>query len=239
MNKIIVLGASGLIGKEIFNYLIDRKYNVCGVDISFKNNHKNNLKFDITKLKSKEQFDIFLENIIDPETKYITIVDSLLIKNNIKNETLNQFHNSFLCYLTTSICLAKWFGEFCKHKKIKGSMVMMSSIKAFSAPKFYHYENTDMSSELEYGVSKAGISLAVKDLSVRFKGFVRYNAVAPGGIEGENHPKSFLEKYNKSCLINPGLIKPLEIAKLVDFLIREDCPIIGQTVIIDNGWSLT
>mgnify|MGYP001368677550 CR=1 FL=1 len=239
MNKIIVLGSSGLLGKEVLNYLNTKKYNVCGVDIKPDYNCKNNLKFDITKLKSKEEFNIFLENIIDSETKYIIIIDCLLIKNNIKNETIEEFHNSFLCYLTTSICLAKWFGEFCTKREIKGSMVMMSSIKAFSAPKFYHYENTNMNSELEYGVSKAGISLAVKDLSVRYKGLVRYNAIAPGGIEGEKHIKTFLDKYNQSCLIKPGLIKPLEIAKLVDFIIREDCPIIGQTITIDNGWSLT
>ena len=238
MNKTIILGSSGLLGKEVFNYLSDKGENLCGIDIKIEKN-KNNLAFDITKLKNGNDFNIFLENIINPNTNYINIVDCLLIKRKILNDSLEECHKSFLSYLSTSISLAKWFGQYCTKRNIKGNMIMISSVKAFSSPKFDHYKDTNMNSALEYGVSKAGISLAVKDLSVRFKGLVRYNSIAPGGIEGENHPKIFLDRYDKSCLIKPGLVKPIEIAKLVSFLINQNCPIIGQTILIDNGWSLT
>ena len=59
-------------------------------------------------------------------------------------------------------------------------MIMISSVKGFYAPKFRHYENLNMNSDVEYGISKAGI-YAAKDLSVRFKGVARYNCIAPGG----------------------------------------------------------
>ena len=96
-----------------------------------------------------------------------------------------------------------------------------------------------MSSDIEYGIAKAGISYAAKDLSVRFKGFARYNCIAPGGIKGEDHSEIFIRRYDKSCLKVPGLVDPLEVSKLIKVLISETCPIIGQTIIIDNGWSLT
>jgi len=240
MNKTIIFGSSGLLGKEVFNYL-KNKNNVIGVDIKIDNDkfEQNTIEFDITNLKTKFDFNEFMENIIDSDTKYISLIDCLLLRSYSGKDSLEECHNAILGYLTTSISLAKWFGFYCTKKNIKGTMVMMSSVKAFDSPKFYHYKDTEMSSALEYGVSKAGISLAIKDLSVRFHGLVRYNSIAPGGIEGEKHVKNFLEKYDESCLIKPGLIKPIEIAKLIDFLIRDKCPIIGQTIIMDNGWSLT
>lgn len=241
-NISILLGSSGLLGSKVFDYLSKKNINVLGVDKNVSSLKANTKKFnlDITSIKSQNDFDKFLNQILDGyENFYLSLIDCLLIKPSLKNNTIQDTHNALHGYLTTTISIANWFGGYCSSNNINASMVLLSSVKGFYAPKFYHYKNTNMKSAFEYGVSKAGISYAAKDLSVRYNGIVRYNCVAPAGIEGEDHSKLFLKQYSESCLIKPSLIKPIEIAKVINMLISPSCPIIGQTIIIDNGWSLT
>ncbi len=242
MNKVIILGSEGLIGKTLFNYLSDKKFKIIGVDKNLDSNkqNKNNHIFDISSLENQEDFDCFLSDLVGHDNAdYLTIIDALLIRKKIEKNSKQETHSAFLGYLTTTITIAKWFGNFCKKKNINGNMIMISSVKGFYAPKFKHYENLNMNSDVEYGISKAGISYAAKDLSVRFKGIARYNCLAPGGIKGEDHSSTFIKRYDDSCLKVPGLVDPLEVAKIIKILISESSPIIGQTIIVDNGWSLT
>ena len=124
-----------------------------------------------------------------------------------------------------------------KHE-IKINLIFISSIKAFNSPKFWHYEGLNMESNLEYAIAKAGLNILVKDTNVRYKERIVCNAVAPGGIEGENHSNLFLERYEKSCT-NGGLVKPKGIAEVISLLTSDYNQISGQVIIIDNGWSLT
>ena len=242
MNKVIILGSEGLIGKTLFNYLYDQNFKIIGVDRNFEPNNQNKNKhiFDITSLENQDAFDSFLSDLVGQDNEdYLSIIDALLIRKKIEKNSKEETHSAFLGYLTTTVTIAKWFGNFCKKKNINGNMIMISSVKGFYAPKFKHYENLNMNSDVEYGISKAGISYAAKDLSVRFKGIARYNCLAPGGIKGEDHSSTFIKRYDDSCLKVPGLVDPLEVAKIIKILISESSPIIGQTIIVDNGWSLT
>ena len=54
-----------------------------------------------------------------------------------------------------------------------------------------------MESQVEYGMAKAALNLLVKDTSVRFKPFLRCNAVAPGGLKGEKHNQYFWKDIKK------------------------------------------
>ena len=242
MDIAIVLGSSGLLGRVVTDHLMKQNIVVISVDKNALKLDENNNQyiFDISNLNSQNDFNEFFDYLLKGYSNFnLSLIDCLLLRSKNNKETIQEIHNSLYGYLTTSITLAKWFGKYCLTNDLNASMIMLSSVKGFYAPKFYHYENTNMNSDVEYGISKAGISYAAKDLSVRFKGNVKYNCVAPAGIEGENHSKVFLKKYDQSCLIKPGLVKPVEIAKLIHMLISPTCPIIGQTIIIDNGWSLT
>ena len=242
MDIAIVLGSSGLLGRVVTDHLMKQNIVVISVDKNALKLDKNNNQyiFDISNLNSQNDFNEFFDYLLKGYSNFnLSLIDCLLLRSKDNKETIKEIHNSLYGYLTTSITLAKWFGKYCLTNDLSASMIMLSSVKGFYAPKFYHYENTNMNSDVEYGIAKAGISYAAKDLSVRYKGQVKYNCVAPAGIEGENHLKVFLKKYDQSCLIKPGLVKPLEIAKLIYLLISPSCPIIGQTIIVDNGWSLT
>ena len=107
------------------------------------------------------------------------------------------------------------------------------------APKFDHYEGTDMHSPIEYSAIKAGIISITKWLAKYYSNQnIRVNCVSPGGIL-DNQPESFLDRYSKSCT-NIGMLSAEEhIADTIIFLISDKSSAInGQNIIIDDGWSL-
>ena len=133
------------------------------------------------------------------------------------------------------------FSRYCLDyftSKGSGQLILLSSIQGIRAPKFDHYENTDMTSPIEYSAIKSGIISMTGWLAKYYKGKnVRINCISPGGIEA-SQPMSFKEKYKKDCL-NIGLLRGKHIASLVVYLISDDSfAINGQNLIVDDGWSL-
>ncbi len=120
-----------------------------------------------------------------------------------------------------------------------GNLINISSIQGFMAPKFDHYEGTNMNSPIEYSAIKAGIISITKWLAKYYSNQnIRVNCVSPGGIL-DKQPESFLSKYRKSCT-NIGMLSADEhVADTILFLISDKSSAInGQNIIIDDGWSL-
>lgn len=120
-----------------------------------------------------------------------------------------------------------------------GNLIHISSIQGLGAPKFDHYENTNMSSPIEYSAIKSGIITITKWLAKYYPDFnIRVNCVSPGGIL-DNQPSIFLEKYRKSCSNIGMLTAQKHISEVITFLISDSANAInGQNIIIDDGWSL-
>ena len=119
-----------------------------------------------------------------------------------------------------------------------GKLIHISSIQGLGAPKFEHYENTNMTSRIEYSAIKAGIISITKWLAKYYKDKnIRVNCISPGGIY-DNQPIDFVKKYRKSCT-NIGLLESYEISNLIVFLLSKNSMAInGQNLIVDDGWSL-
>ena len=123
-------------------------------------------------------------------------------------------------------------------KQKHGNLILFSSIQGVSAPKFSHYENTNMSSPIEYSAAKAGIINITKYMAKFCKGKkIRVNCISPGGIF-DNQPKNFIKKYKNSCL-SKGLLDSKDLEGVVDFLVSKKSNFMtGQNFIIYDGWSL-
>ncbi len=119
-----------------------------------------------------------------------------------------------------------------------GNLIHISSIQGLGAPKFEHYENTNMTSPIEYSAIKAGIISITKWLAKYYKNKnIRINCISPGGIYDKQN-EEFVQKYRESCT-NIGLIDSCEIARLIVFLLSKNAQAInGQNLIVDDGWSL-
>ena len=119
-----------------------------------------------------------------------------------------------------------------------GNLILFSSIQGIAAPKFSHYENTKMTSPIEYSAVKAGIINITKYLAKFCKGKkIKVNCISPGGII-DGQPINFKKKYRDNCL-SKGLLDGRDLNGVVEFLVSDRSNYInGQNLIIDDGWSL-
>ena len=119
-----------------------------------------------------------------------------------------------------------------------GNLVHISSIQGVSAPKFEHYEGSDMVSPIEYSAIKSGIISITRYLAKYCKNQnIRVNCISPGGILG-NQPDSFLTKYKSSCQ-SKGMLDAEDVTGALIFLLSNHSKFInGQNIIVDDGWSL-
>ena len=94
--------------------------------------------------------------------------------------------------------IVKEYYNFAK-KRIKKSfiaVILISSVKALYPPKFRHYVDTKgMKSSPFYGSMKAASLMLIKHFASEYRDLnITFNAIAPGGIEGENHSNEFKKR---------------------------------------------
>ena len=119
-----------------------------------------------------------------------------------------------------------------------GDLVHVSSIQGVRAPKFDHYEGTDMTSPVEYAAIKAGVISITRWLAKYYANHrIRVNCVSPGGVV-DQQPPAFLERYRQSCT-NIGMLSADQVASAIIFLLSpQSVAINGQNLVVDDGWSL-
>ena len=238
--NILILGGSGLIGTQIVKNLVSVGYNVYVMDKK-KNKYltkKNLILCDISKINLfNQKFDLLTK-----KEKIDTVINLSYLKNKnwgkkfLKLKPNDVKENLFL-QLGTIILTSQKIIDYFINKK-KGNLILFSSIQGISAPKFSHYNNTNMSSPIEYSAAKAGIINMTKYIA-KFceKKKIRVNCISPGGVL-DNQPKKFIKRYKESCL-SKGLLDSNDLNGIVEFLVSEKSNFInGQNIIIDDGWSL-
>ena len=247
-----VLGACGRIGKAVITQLLEQGFNAYAVDInkkSLQQLHKSlnpslrnrchilhyNL-FDGLDLKS------FFDELLASKLKVTgfcnsTIRHSSWARKTFEDLTYNELSQGILAEIPAQILLNRATCEYLSFIG-GGSLVLISSIQGCFAPKFHHYQNTNMTSPLDYSIAKSSTITAAKWLSKYYAGRnISINTISPGGIL-DNQPASFLERYRLDCS-NKGMLFPSDIAPTVVHLLQESSRYInGQNIIIDDGWSL-
>ena len=111
-------------------------------------------------------------------------------------------------------------------KASDGAIVNISSMNAI---------HPGFGTTAHYDASKGAVSAYTRSLASETS--LRVNAVAPGLIERQSLLGSELEKHWKAHTGGREMMKTEDIAKLVYFL-SEARGIYGQTILIDNGYTL-
>jgi len=119
-----------------------------------------------------------------------------------------------------------------------GHLIHISSIQGISAPKFEHYEGTNMHSPIEYSAIKSGIIAITRWLAKRYRQQnIRVNCISLGGIL-DQQPNSFLKHYKASCN-SRGMLNADDVAGTLVYLLSSQSQFVtGQNLIVDDGWSL-
>ena len=248
---IMILGCSGRIGFSLTQELLKGNHKLILADkiISLKLKTflsqipRKNFYVKKVDLNNEKKIQFLLKESlarfdkIDSAVNCIYPVNKAWGKYSLNDINKKHLNLSFSEHLSNLVIIIKNISKvFIKQKY--GNMILISSIQGLSAPKFEHYKGTKMSSAIEYSIIKAGIINMTKYLAKYFKGKnIRFNCISPGGIK-DNQPRSFVQKYKKSCL-SKGLLESKDLLSAFKFLLSEETKYInGQNIIIDDGWSL-
>lgn len=230
MRKIVVTGATRGIGRAITELLLNDGCFVYGIYKDSADQAQ-----EIEGLASGQsrmiQADLSNEKGINhiceilQDTEISGIVNNAGVVNLIKWEdfSFKDWGNTLDVNLTAPLRLVHGLRN---QLSKDASIVNISSIDAFYAA----YDT------IPYAVSKAGLINLTKSLSAILgeKG-VRVNAIAPGWVDTEMTENSMLDESKELTPLGRNA-SPLEIAKVVNFLLSENSSFInGETIVVDGG----
>ncbi len=246
---VVVTGSCGRIGSAVSRNIIEHGGRVVAVDINGKKIKQLEkdygsdsclcLEIDVGNI---ENASIVIEEAVSKFGRIDSAIHSAYprsIQWGAKFENLEQtyLNEDLSLQIGGSIIFAQRILDyFCKNQA--GNLIFVSSIQGVMAPKFEHYENTNMTSPIEYTAAKHALIGITRYLAKYYKGNnIRVNCVSPGGIL-DGQPEAFLKKYRMSCN-DKGMLDAEDIVGAFIFLLSDLSKYItGQNIIVDDGWSL-
>ncbi|QKY71284.1 SDR family oxidoreductase [Lentibacillus sp. CBA3610] len=235
MKRILVVGSEGLIGKEIQRILYSN-YNLICLDKQIKRENQETGIIDIEcDITDKEELNAAYCKIKENKISIDGIVFAAGVTNkdsffslhrNSINEVIDVNVNSIIYVLKRLYDLLS----------LKVSIVCIAS------------QNGCIGHEdrIIYGPSKAAIIQLVKNLTVDFTKYsninLKINAISPGYIQDSYNEQFFATYPGKKYLErNPyeKLVKPLEVANIIQFLLSDKSDgIRGQNIAVDYGYTI-
>ncbi len=248
--KILLIGATGVLGSHYVKRFLDEGAKLVAVDLPGKKFELLMKKFKKVKfLKCDVTNETSLKTTIKNSIKYLKGIDCLIynaaatqesfLKNkkkfpNFENYPLDLWNLSLDINLTGAFLSARETNN--ELKKSKGSIIFVSSIYGIVSPDHKIYENQKFKSIPAYSASKAGIIGLAKWLASWNAGKVRVNVVSPGGVYNK-HNKKFLKSYSSKTLVG-RMAKQEEIFGIFKYLISDSASYVtGQNFIIDGGYT--
>jgi len=250
---IVITGGAGLIGQEFVKAIIEQNGIAIIADINedigkkIKNDlskelNSQNIDFKKLDITSKDSL-INLINYLDSKYSRIdAVINNAYPRNkNYGKHFFDVEYEDFVenmglnlgGYFTTSQQFAIYF-----QKQGYGNIINISSIYGIIAPKFNVYDNTFMTTPVEYSAIKSALIHLTKYMAKYFKGMnIKVNTLSPGGIY-DNQPKEFLKAYRDECL-NKGMLDKSDLKGSLVYLLSDMSRYVnGQNIIVDDGFTL-
>lgn len=250
---VVITGGAGLIGKELVKAVVKNNGTAIIADINEKVGMK--VKDDLSKQLGSSRIDFVhlditcksslqkcIKHLDDTYGKIDALVNNAYPSN--KKYGRHFFEVEYDDFVENlGLNLGGYFvasQQFAKHFSSQGfgNIVNISSIYGVVAPRFEIYNDTSMTTPVEYAAIKSGLIHLTKYMAKYFKGMnIRVNTISPGGIF--NHqPKSFLNRYQERCL-NKGMLDADDLAGTLIYLLSDMSAFVnGQNIIVDDGFTL-
>ena len=248
--KVLVVGASGLIGKNLVKKLLDSGSFVIAADLSLKNlnsslksvgiksDNENCLfrEIDITDIESVKK--IFKENDGLTGAVNCSYPRNENYSANFFELTPEDFNENISLNLGSAFLFMQECANYFRTNRNNFSLVNIASIYGVIPPRFEIYNNTLMTMPVEY----AAIKSSLIHLSKYVAKYVcdsksRVNLISPGGII-DSQPDNFLKAYNKHSL-GKGMLDVDDILGSILYLLSDDSEFVnGQNIVVDDGFVL-
>ncbi|MDP0561662.1 MAG: oxidoreductase [Candidatus Endonucleobacter sp. (ex Gigantidas childressi)] len=253
-NQVVVItGGAGLIGQEFVKAIVEKGGIAVIADINeelgeqVKNDiskelNTKNIDFIKLNITSKDSLQYCIQYLDNKYNKIDALVNNAYPRNeNYANHFFDVEYKDFVenvglnlgGYFITSQQFAKFF-----QTQGYGNIINISSIYGVVAPKFEIYEDTQMTTPVEYAAIKSGLIHLTKYMAKYFKGMnIKVNALSPGGVYN-TQPKQFLKQYKNECL-NKGMLDKDDLKGTLVYLLSDMSKYVnGQNIIIDDGFTI-
>ncbi len=243
MNKVCLItgGASGL-GLEISKFLATKS-----IDLIITYNTSSESAFRLKKeleeeygikvvtikcdISNEEEINNMISIIKDEFSSIDYLVNNaaLCIDSLYEDKTKDNFMKTLEVNLVGTFLVSRLIGDIMYEQK-SGSIVNLSSTNGI---------NKYFPMSLDYDASKAGINSLTHNLALQYSPYIRVNAVAPGWVATKNEMKDLDLDYIKSeeeKIFIKRIGEPIEIARVIYFLLSDDASYINNQVIeVDGG----
>lgn len=244
--NIVISGGLGRIALPMTIALLEKDANVFVLT-------KNPLKHkDIIK-KLKQKFSKF--NLIKCDISKITSVKSAIKKIKLipniflyssvirpvqknKSENINKWRHSVNDNAMSLHISCSLFSELMK-KNGGGSVIIVSSIYGIRAPDQNLYTGTKMFTESDYPFLKGGSIIYSNYMASKLGKYnIRFNVIAPGGLDDHFAEKKFKKRYIKKVPLG-RMLKENDLKGIAVFLSSDESSYItGCTIKVDGGICL-
>lgn len=247
---ILVVGAGGLLGREIVHAVVREGGQVVAADVDadllkpladeLGQDSVLPVRMDIT---DKSSIELVFEIAEETWGKVTGAVNTAYPRNkNYGRKALEVTYEDF-CE-NVSLHLGGYFlfmqqcAVYSQKRNIEFSLVNMSSIYGSIAPKFEIYNKTDMTMPVEYAAIKSAVQHTTRYYNAYMKGSrFRANCVSPGGIANSQSAR-FFRAYRNECS-QKGMLEPRDICGSIVYLLSSlSNYIMGQNIVIDDGFCI-
>ena len=262
----LITGASGLLGIEHAQALLNSRARVILTDINLENLKKTENSLvkinprDLVSIKymdvTKEQsvLDVYL-NLVNQNISIDILINNAAVNpkldkessisssSRLENFSVKEWDREISVGLTGAFICSKVFGNHMAKSKKGGCILNIASDLSVIAPdqRIYKKENIDDSLQpvkpVTYSVIKSGLIGLTKYLSTYWLGAsIRCNSLSPGGVYNEQ-PEIFIEKL--SNLIPLGrMARKDEYRSAIQFLCSDASSYMnGHNLVMDGGRS--
>ena len=236
--NILITGANGSIGSEIFLKFIEAGANCICLDKNFQNLKKiklkkisNKISFLKINFEDKNFIKYFLKKI-EKKTKIDILINNAgyTISKNFLEYELKDWEKTLKINLTTPFMLSQIISK--KFMNSGGSIINITSLAA----------EQGFPNNVAYVSSKGGLKQLTKAMAIDLaKKNIRVNSIGPGYVKTKMTAKSWKNKNKRKSrserIILDRWASPKDIANVCLFLGSELASYInGQEIYVDGGW---
>jgi NAD(P)-dependent dehydrogenase (short-subunit alcohol dehydrogenase family) len=219
----LVTGAGRGIGRGMAQALRDEGARVLGVDLEGAD-----LAFDLSRPFTVEKL---VEQVLQRLGRVSIFVHCASPRRQESQTALQvteaQWREMLEVNLNAGFLLAQALGRHMVEQKVRGRILFMTSLHAYSPRNLPHYS-----------ASKAGQTMVVRELARALgPSGIRVNAIAPGAIPGGGFqaPAGMVEKIPLRRFGTPADVAAMAVAVLSE---RFGAYVTGTTVAVDGGMAL-